>query len=275
MGDRGVEEAEEVELKLPGVAREPESASPTDLPRKPSTADGAGTLLHVALRPDPSAAGLTAAISGGSALGRPQNQEAVSFRQQALLAGVRRMEQIATMLGLTRDVVVRGVELYTRVEDSGVLRARQTTAVLVACLVFACRDALVPRTIKELCAVADVRKRDVSRAVTRIKQANLHVGPAAYASTTDVMARFCSRLKLPASIERVAVVIADRAKSLLALRLGSTNAASIAGAAIFLAAHVAPDAENRRSLDDVASATLMSPPTIRSCFAILHPLRYS
>jgi len=183
--------------------------------------------------------------------------------------GLRRIAQLASSLSLTKSVIDRANDIYKRVEESKELKGRRTEAVLVACLIFACRDANVPRTIKELCEIADVRKRDVSRAFSRIKKAKLHKTIKTFASISDLMVRFCSNLKLSPTIEKVAVEVATKAKPLF----GSTNPASIAGAAIAMVTALAPDPKLRRSLADIASVTLMSASTIKNCYSTMYPKR--
>lgn len=127
----------------------------------------------------------------------------------------------------------------------------------------------------ELSTVADVRKRDVGRAFTKIKAANLYQGQrdarkASVASrahqfmvghlplpshcTSDscfslcgvyVQTRFCSLSKLPPSVEKAATHI-----SMQIDRLGFLNAAvaaTVAGVSIYLATQLAKDTRWRRT----------------------------
>uniref|UniRef100_A0A6N2NJ05 Transcription factor TFIIB cyclin-like domain-containing protein n=1 Tax=Salix viminalis TaxID=40686 RepID=A0A6N2NJ05_SALVM len=69
---------------------------------------------------------------------------------------------IATMsdrLSLVATIKDRANEIYKKVEDQKSSRGRNQDALLAACLYIACRQEDKPRTVKEICSVANGPQR--------------------------------------------------------------------------------------------------------------------
>ncbi|KAB1227605.1 Transcription initiation factor IIB, partial [Morella rubra] len=72
----------------------------------------------------------------------------------------------------------RANEIYKKVEDQKPLRGRNQDAILAACLYIACRQEDKPRTVKEICSVANgATKKEIGRAKEYIvKQLEVEMG---------------------------------------------------------------------------------------------------
>ncbi|KAJ6700024.1 TRANSCRIPTION INITIATION FACTOR IIB-RELATED [Salix purpurea] len=93
----------------------------------------------------------------------------------------------------------RANEIYKKVEDQKSSRGRNQDALLAACLYIACRQEDKPRTVKEICSVANgATKKEIGRAKEYIvKHLGLEAGQSVEMGTIhagDFMRRFCSNL---------------------------------------------------------------------------------
>ncbi|KAK4378012.1 hypothetical protein RND71_004308 [Anisodus tanguticus] len=93
----------------------------------------------------------------------------------------------------------RANEIYKKVEDQKSSRGRNQDAILAACLYIACRQEDKPRTVKEICSVANgATKKEIGRAKEYIvKQLELEMGQSMEMGTIhagNFMRRFCSNL---------------------------------------------------------------------------------
>jgi len=207
--------------------------------------------------------GLSTVVGMGDAtLAKTHNRATMQSNQRALLANFQKIGHLANRLSLPRNIIERAQEMYKRVEDSKEFKGRRTDALLAACIHVACKQQNVPRTFKEMCAVIEVKKRDLSRLVSRIKALRLYkkssTGKAA-TSSDQLLDRFCSLLKLPQLVNRATVVIAQKLEKLQFA--AGKHPATIAGAAIFIASRLSV---HKRSLEQVAAISMMAAGTIKS-----------
>ncbi|XP_026386995.1 transcription initiation factor IIB-2-like [Papaver somniferum] len=131
-----------------------------------------------------------------SSLGRWQNRGSNPDRTL-----MQAFKTIATILGLVATIKDRANEIYKKVEDQKSIRGRNQDAILAACLYIACRQEDKPRTVKEICSVANgATKKEIGRAKECIvKQMEsdpdlsvpFSVNPV---HAVDFLRRFCSHL---------------------------------------------------------------------------------
>ncbi|XP_020249546.1 transcription initiation factor IIB-like isoform X2 [Asparagus officinalis] len=107
---------------------------------------------------------------------------------------------MADRLNLVATIKDRANEIYKKVESLRSIKGRNQDAIMAACLYIACRQEEKPRTIKEICSVANgATKKDIGRAKDFIqKQLGLENDPSIQDMCTisagDFMRRFCSSL---------------------------------------------------------------------------------
>ncbi|KAG8050439.1 hypothetical protein GUJ93_ZPchr0009g1343 [Zizania palustris] len=111
-----------------------------------------------------------------SSLGRWQNRGANPDR--SLILAFRTIANMADRLGLVATIKDRANEIYKKVEDLKSIRGRNQDAILAACLYIACRQEDRPRTVKEICSVANgATKKEIGRAKEFIvKQLEVEMG---------------------------------------------------------------------------------------------------
>lgn len=65
-------------------------------------------------------------------------------------------------LGLPSSVIETTAYIYRKARQKGLVRGRETTIVITAAVYLACRQQGIPRTLKEICLISNVKKRAVS-----------------------------------------------------------------------------------------------------------------
>ncbi|KAL0437199.1 UNVERIFIED_CONTAM: Transcription initiation factor IIB-2 [Sesamum radiatum] len=159
-------------------------------PTNPLLADGG--LSTVISKPNGSSADYLT-----SSLGRWQNRG--SNPDRSVIQAFKTTATMADRLGLVATIKDRANEIYKKVEDQKPLRGRNQDAILAACLYIACRQEDKPRTVKEICSVANgATKKEIGRAKEFIvKQLELEMGQSVEMGTIhagDFLRRFCSHL---------------------------------------------------------------------------------
>lgn len=134
-------------------------------------------------------------------------------------------------------------------------------ALEAAVIYMACREAKVPRTFKELAGHTDLADKDIRHYYNMLKKA-LPASEQQIRSATagsDLVNRFCSKLRLSHAVVSLAMAIADRAAGLLEGKRPS----SIAAGAILLASKLKGES---RSPQDIAQAASISAATVSNIY---------
>jgi len=211
---------------------------------------------------------------GGKKLFKVHDNSGLKSNARALIAAFDRTSVLAERLHLPKSIVRRSNELYKRVQESKEFRGSKTKSLVTACLFISCRQASVPRTIKEICEMAGVRTQEVGRCFKKIKKLKLYkkgkrnVGPVSGA--VQLIDRFCSKLKVPTLVKA-----AKHAVSVASKRgyVEGKAPATLAGGVLFMICNVTTDEVNHRNLKEISSVTHMAPLTIRGAYKLLYPYR--
>ncbi|KAI3472211.1 hypothetical protein Pfo_029699 [Paulownia fortunei] len=172
-------------------------------------------------------------------------------------------------LGLVATIKDRANEIYKKVEDQKSSRGRNQDAILAACLYIACRQEDKPRTVKEICSVANgATKKEIGRAKEYImKQLELEMGQSVEIGTIhagDFMRRFCSNLGMANQTVKAAQESVHKAEEFDIRR----SPISIAAAVIYIVTQLSDD---KKPLKDVSVATGVAEGTIRNSYKDLYP----
>eukprot|EP00455_Lapot_gusevi_P027106 TRINITY_DN2866_c0_g1_i4.p1 TRINITY_DN2866_c0_g1~~TRINITY_DN2866_c0_g1_i4.p1 ORF type:complete len:335 (+),score=53.77 TRINITY_DN2866_c0_g1_i4:84-1088(+) len=200
-------------------------------------------------------------------------RSAVRSRDRSLSHAHNLVGTLATRMKLPSVIVEECNELYRSLGETNQLKGRGIETVVTACLYIVLRRNNVPRTLKELCSITDVKKRDVSRCFSKVaKLADLkkQIKSDYQTSNTDgslFLERFCSMLKLPQAVVNAARDVANNAKELAE----GKSPATIAAAAIYMASQLHPT--EKRSFKEIADVAHLSDQTIRGCFRLFYPDR--
>jgi len=73
------------------------------------------------------------------------------------------LHRYADKLTVNEAVVEKAAYIYRKAFERGLVRGRSITAITVASLYAACRDMEIPRTLKDMAAVSNIKKKDIAR----------------------------------------------------------------------------------------------------------------
>ncbi|KAB5551769.1 hypothetical protein DKX38_009080 [Salix brachista] len=172
-------------------------------------------------------------------------------------------------LGLVATIKDRANEIYKKVEDQKSSRGRNQDALLAACLYIACRQEDKPRTVKEICSVANgATKKEIGRAKEYIvKHLGLEAGQSVEMGTIhagDFMRRFCSNLGMSNHTVKAATEAVKTSEQFDIRR----SPISIAAAVIYIITQLSDD---KKPLRDISLATGVAEGTIRNSYKDLYP----
>jgi transcription initiation factor TFIIB len=188
----------------------------------------------------------------------------------ALILAFQTIDIMAERLGLVPTIKDRANEIYKRVEDQKSSKGRNQEALLAACLYIACRQEDKPRTVKEICLIANgATKKEIVRAKEYIvKQLGLESGgqsvEMAVIHVGDFMGRFCSNLGMNDQAVKAAQESVQKSEEFDIRR----SPISIAAAVIYIITQLSDD---KKSLKDVSVATGVAEGTIRNAYKDLYP----
>ncbi|KAL0000011.1 hypothetical protein SO802_019613 [Lithocarpus litseifolius] len=203
----------------------------------------------------------------GSGLGRWQSRG--SNPDRLLLQAFKAIASMADRLGLVATIKDRANEIYKKVEDQKPLRGRNQDAILAACLYIACRQEDKPRTVKEICSVANgATKKEIGRAKEFIvKQLEVEMGQSMEMGTIhaeDFLRRFCSHLGMTNQAVKAAQEAVQKSEELDIRR----SPISVAAAVIYMITQLSDD---KKLLKDISLSTGVAEGTIRNSYKDLYP----
>ncbi|KAJ8770928.1 hypothetical protein K2173_022100 [Erythroxylum novogranatense] len=202
-----------------------------------------------------------------SSLGRWQNRG--SNPDRSLIQAFKIIATMSDRLGLVATIKDRANEIYKKVEDQKPLRGRNQYAILAACLYIACRQEDKPRTVKEICSVANgATKKEIGRAKEYIvKQLEVELGQSMEMGTIhagDFLRRFCSHLGMGNQAVKAAQEAVQKSEELDIRR----SPISVAAAVIYIITQLSDD---KKLLKDISVATGVAEGTIRNSYKDLYP----
>lgn len=220
--------------------------------------------------------GLSSSIEGSDDLSMLQRKLSMDSddgsSKRRLIEVKRYIDKISSLLSLTSKTITRSLEIFGRIEDTKEFKKGSLGGIAVSCLIIACREAHVPRTIAEFCSVADVKKREINRVFTKIKINKLYKsltntgGNSSYDYETQV-GRFCYLLGLSAAKISNRIVSVLQKCDELAIFGGTTPATKI-GATIYFMEERALKL-NSRGLKHVSDVVCISESALRRVIDIL------
>ncbi|GAA0170664.1 general transcription factor [Lithospermum erythrorhizon] len=173
-------------------------------------------------------------------------------------------------LSLVATIKDRASEIYKRLEDQKCTRGRNLDALVAACIFIACRQESKPRTVKEICSIANgASKKEIGRAKEFIvKQLKVEMGESMEMGTIhagDFMRRFCSNLGMRHEEMKVVQETVQKAEEFDIRR----SPISIAAAIIYIITQLSPD--TKKPLRDISNATTVAEGTIKNAYRDLYP----
>lgn len=187
---------------------------------------------------------------------------------RSLIQAFKAIGIMSDRLGLVATIKDRANEIYKKVEDQKPLRGRNQDAIVAACLYIACRQEDKPRTVKEICSVANgATKKEIGRAKEFIvKQLEVEMGLSIGLpiNAGDFLRRFCSHLGMTNQAVKAAQEAVQGSEDLDIRR----SPISVAAAVIYMITQLADD---KKPLKDISIATGVAEGTIRNSYKDLYP----
>lgn len=73
------------------------------------------------------------------------------------------LNKLKPKLGMSDAMVEKAAYIYRKVQEKRMTRGRSVSAVLAACIYLACRELDTPITLRDISAISNVKRKDVSR----------------------------------------------------------------------------------------------------------------
>jgi transcription initiation factor TFIIB len=78
------------------------------------------------------------------------------------------LDMMKSTLGLPESVIEKIAYLYRKIQDRGMVKGRTIKGVLAVASYIACRELEIPRTIKEISNISNVREKEISRIYRKV-----------------------------------------------------------------------------------------------------------
>jgi transcription initiation factor TFIIB len=139
--------------------------SRTGIPRSLARHDmGLSTVIG---RTDRDASGRTLDVAMRSTMGRLR---AWDFRTQAhsstdrnLRQAFSELDRLKDKLGVSEAVIEKTAYIYRKAQERGLVRGRTISAMIGAALYIACRESGASRTLKDIAAIGNIKRKDLAR----------------------------------------------------------------------------------------------------------------
>jgi transcription initiation factor TFIIB len=185
---------------------------------------------------------------------RSQMHESADRNLKQAFSELRRLSE---KLSISEAVTERAAYIYRKALERNLVRGRSITAILAASLYAACRDREVPRTLKDVAAASNVKKKDLARSYRMlVKEMDLKmpvVDPA------KCVTKIASRAKVSEKTQRRALQILAKAEQ--ARISAGKDPMGLAASAIYVACTLEGESISQR---EVAKAAGVTEVTIRN-----------
>lgn len=88
---------------------------------------------------------------------------AVSSTHRSLIRAFNELGGLKDKLGLSDAIIEKTAYLYRKAQEKGLVRGRSTSAIMAASIYASCRELGASRTLKDIAAGTDVKRKDISR----------------------------------------------------------------------------------------------------------------
>jgi len=177
--------------------------------------------------------------------------------ERGLTQALQEINRLGSALGLPHSVREAAAMIYRKAAANDLIKGWTIEGFAAASLYAACKQASIPRTLKEVAMHSRTSKREIGRTYKRLLQnLDLKFMPA---NPAEYIPRFCAALGLSGGVQKRAVEIIKKAEE-----IGITSGKcpiGIAAAAIYIASLLGRE---KRTQGEVAKACGVTEVTIRS-----------
>jgi len=115
------------------------------------------------------------------------------------------LDRLKDKLAISSITLEKAAYIYRKALEKKLVRGRSISAMIAASLYAACRDAEIPRTLKDVTVASNVKRKDISRCY-RILHQELEL-KMPVVDSVQCIARISSKLKMTEKIKRHAIKI--------------------------------------------------------------------
>jgi len=127
------------------------------------------------------------------------------------MRGVKKLEEIASLLDLKTNIIERAKENLKKVEESKKLKGRSLEAVLASILFATLKQSNEPKNIKDIIQLLNLEKKDVMRCYSSIKSVlQVYNQTTVTQNIIGLVRSYCSKLNLPPKISESSKEIAEK-----------------------------------------------------------------
>ncbi len=167
------------------------------------------------------------------------------------------LSRLSDRLTVSEAVTERAAYFYRKALERDMVRGRSISTLIAASLYAACRDCEIPRTLKDVAAASNIKKKDLARSYRLLHREMDLKMPVAEAS--KCVSRIASKAKMAEKTQRRAREILLRAKQ-TGLSAGK-DPMGLAASALYVACTLEGDDKTQK---DVAEAAGVTEVTIRN-----------
>ena len=186
--------------------------------------------------------------------GRSQVHEPVD---RNLRQAFSELDRLADKLNLSDAVIEKAAYIYRKALEKGLVRGRSISALIAASLYAACRDTETPRTLKDVAAACNIKKKDIARCYRLLlRDMNLRMPVV---DPSKCVSRIASKAGLSEKTKRSALVILHKAEA--TRTSAGKDPMGLAAAALYVACVMEGESKTQK---DVAEAAGVTEVTIRN-----------
>jgi len=185
---------------------------------------------------------------------RSQVHESVDRNLRQAFSELRRLSE---KLAVSESVTERAAYFYRKALERNLVRGRSITSIIAASLYAACRDGQIPRSLKDVAAVSNIKKKDLARSYRLLyRELDLRMPVADPARCVSAIA---SRAKMTEKTQRRAHEILRTAQ--VARLSAGKDPMGLAASALYVACTLEGEEKTQK---DVAQAAGVTEVTIRN-----------
>ena len=86
-----------------------------------------------------------------------------SSTDRTLRLAFRELDSLKDKLGLSDAIIEKTAYIYRKAQQKGMMRGRSSHAVMAAAIYIACRQMEVPRTLDEIAAISNIKRKSIAK----------------------------------------------------------------------------------------------------------------
>jgi len=175
-----------------------------------------------------------------------------SHKVRNLAKAMSELGRLSDNLHIPSQVQERAAVIYRKALDNDLIQGRSIAAIAAAALYAACRATETPRTLKEVTAISNERKRNDVRRCYRLLLNELDIKMPVEDPIRSVF-KIASKVKIPTKTERTAIRILGEAKQREVV--SGKDPMGLAAAALYIACVIDDVKKTQKEIAEVANVT--------------------